>query len=170
MNVELWIVRHGAAADRGPDVPTDAERPLVAKGERQGRRLGAWLSPLDRLFTSPKRRAAQTAAFLAHLAEAGAEDLQALADGDAEELPEAIRQRLEGMHARPGRPLRVACVGHEPQLSEAIGLLIGPAGAGRPADVRLRKGGVARMVGRLRPGGMQLELLMAQSDLEHLTT
>jgi hypothetical protein len=64
----------------------------------------------------------------------------------------------------------VACVGHEPQLSEAVGLLIAPADAGRPADLRLRKGGVARMVGRLRPGGMQLELLMSQGDLKHLTS
>jgi phosphohistidine phosphatase SixA len=170
VTVELWIVRHGAAADRAPDAPTDAERPLVAKGERQGRRLGASLPALDRLFSSPKTRAAQTAAFLAHLAEGGAEELQALADGDAEELPEAIRQRLEGTRPPPGRPVRVACVGHEPQLSEAVGLLIAPAGAGRPADLRLRKGGVARVVGRLRPGGMQLELLMSQGDLQHLAS
>jgi phosphohistidine phosphatase SixA len=168
VSVELWIVRHGAAAERGPTWPNDAERPLVAKGEQQARRLGGWLPPLDRLFTSPWTRAAQTAAFLAGLATDGAEALPALAGDDAEELPEAIRQRLTGARPSAGRPLRVACVGHEPQLSEAIGLLIGPAGAGRPADVRLRKGGVARLVGRLRPGGMQLELLIAQADLKRL--
>ncbi len=161
--MELWIVRHGAAADRGPDWPNDAERPLVRKGERQARRLAQVLPRLDRLFTSPWTRAAQTAAALAELAPDGAEPLEILAVGEASEVPAALERALG--EATTGRTLRVACVGHEPQLSETIGLLIAPPDASRPADVRLRKGGVARLVGTLRRGGMRLELLASQADL-----
>lgn len=165
MTVELWIVRHGAAAQHGPAWPDDAERPLVTKGERQARRLATVLPKLDRLFTSPWTRAAQTAAALAHLAPAGAEPLAVLAEGEAAELPAALERALTGP-APPDRPLRVACVGHEPQLSEAIGSLIAAGVAARPATVRLRKGGVARLVGTLRHGGMRLELLTSQADLK----
>lgn len=163
MTVELWIVRHGAAAERGPDGPDDAARPLLKKGERQARRLATIVPKLDRLFTSPWTRAAQTADALADLAPAGAEPLEVLAVGEAVEVPAALARALG---ERGAGLLRVACVGHEPQLSEVIGLLIGPEDGSRPADVRLRKGGVARLVGALRPGGMRLELLASQADLK----
>lgn len=167
MTVELWIVRHAAAEDRGADWPDDASRPLTRKGERQARRLAQVLPSVDRVFTSPKTRAAQTAAFLADHAPAGPEPLEVLADGEAAEVPEALARALASTpHDRaPSGRLRVVCVGHEPQLSETIGLLVTPDTSGRPADVRLRKGGVARLVGSLRPGGMRLELLAAQADL-----
>lgn len=167
MTAELWIVRHGAAAQRGPQWPDDAKRPLITKGERQARRLAGVLPKLDRLFTSPWTRAAQTAAVLAHLAPAGAEPLEVLADGEAAELPAALARALAGAESLD-RPVRVACVGHEPQLSEAIGSLIAAGAGARPATVRLRKGGVARLVGALRRGGMQLELLASQADLKHV--
>jgi len=165
MTVELWIVRHGAAAQRGDAWPDDAKRPLITKGERQARRLAGVLPKLDRLFTSPWTRAAQTAAALAHLAPAGAEPLGVLADGEAAELPTALERALKDSQPLD-RPVRVACVGHEPQLSEAIGSLIAAGAAARPATVRLRKGGVARLVGSLRHGGMRLELLASQADLK----
>lgn len=167
MTVELWIVRHGAAAQRGAAWPDDATRPLITKGERQARRLAGVLPKLDRLFTSPWTRAAQTAAALAHLAPAGAEPLEVLADGEAAELPAALQRALAGPEPLD-RLVRVACVGHEPQLSEAIGSLIAAGEAARPATVRLRKGGVARLVGTLRHGGMRLELLASQADLKRV--
>jgi len=166
VTVELWIVRHGAAAQGGPAWPDDSKRPLITKGERQARRLATVLPKLDRLFTSPWIRAAQTAAALAHLAPAGAEPLVVLAEGEAAELPAALERALAGGSPPPDRPLRVACVGHEPQLSEAIGSLIAAGAAARPPTVRLRKGGVARLVGTLRHGGMRLELLTSQADLK----
>lgn len=165
MRVELWVVRHGAAAERGPAWPDDALRPLVPKGEQQARRLPRLLPPLDRLFASPWTRAAQTAAVLADLAPSGVETLPALVHAEAQELPAALATALvDGVPS--GRPPRIAIVGHEPQLSEAIGLLI--TDGERPAAVRMRKGAVARLAGTLRPGGMELQLLLAQSDLKRL--
>ncbi len=166
MRVELWVVRHGAAAERGADWPDDDQRPLLPKGERQARRLRSVLPPLDRLFASPLTRAAQTAAPLAELAPAGVETLAALAHAEAQELPTALTAALAQEVAGHVRPPRVAIVGHEPQLSEAIGLLI--ADGERPAAVRMRKGAVARLTGTLRAGGMRLELLLSQRDLQRL--
>jgi phosphohistidine phosphatase SixA len=166
MRLELWVVRHGAAAERGPAWPDDAQRPLLPKGERQARRLRSVLPTLDRLFASPLARAAQTAAPLADLAPAGVETLAALAHAEAQELPAALTTALAPDAAAHGRPPRVAIVGHEPQLSEAIGLLVGDGE--RPAAVRMRKGSVARLTGTLRPGGMRLELLLSQGDLKRI--
>jgi phosphohistidine phosphatase SixA len=173
MRVELWVVRHGAAAERGPAWPDDGLRPLLPKGERQARRLRSVLPTLDRLFASPLTRAAQTAAPLAELAPAGVETLAALAHAEPQELPAALSAalRTDASAGTPdagtrGRTPRVAIVGHEPQLSEAIGLLI--TDGERPAAVRMRKGSVARLSGTLRPGGMRLELLLSQSDLKRL--
>jgi phosphohistidine phosphatase SixA len=165
MRVQLWVVRHGAAAERGPAWPDDGLRPLLPKGERQARRLRDVVPALDRLFASPLTRAAQTAAPLAELAPGGVETLAALAHAEAEELPAALTAAL-ARDAAPGRPPRVAIVGHEPQLSETIGLLI--TDGERPAAVRMRKGSVARLAGTLRPGGMRLELLLSQGDLKRL--
>lgn len=168
MRVELWVVRHGAAEERSERHPTDAERPLTPKGERQARRLRGFLPPLDRLFASPKVRAAQTAASLAKSARRGAEALPALADAEPAELGEALGRALAGSSTPDGRLFRVAIVGHEPQLSSAIGLWIVGQPGDLPASVRMRKGSVARLVGTLRDGGMQLELLLSQADLKRL--
>lgn len=168
MRVELWVVRHGAAEERGPRWPSDAERPLTAKGERQARRLRTVMPSLDRLFASPKVRAAQTAAPLVKLARDGAETLPALADGETAELASAIERALVQGRRPDGRLLRAAIVGHEPQLSEAIGLWIAGEGDALPASVRMRKGSVAKLVGTLREGGMRLELLLPQAELKRL--
>jgi len=166
VRAELWVIRHGAATERAPDGADDAQRPLTPKGERQARRVRQVLPRIDRLFASPRLRAAQTAAPLADRAPAGLETLAALADAEAVELPAALASALRAGALPDARPVRVAVVGHEPQLSEAIGLMIGDGE--RPATVRMRKGSVARLSGTLRPGGMALELLLSQSDLKRL--
>lgn len=158
--------RGGRALFRPAVRPSDAERPLIARGERQARRLRSVLPRLDRLFSSPLLRAAQTAAPLADLAPGGAETLAALADAEAAELPETLTTALRSGLLADARPAHVAIVGHEPQLSEAIGMLI--TNGDLPATVRMRKGSVARLSGTLKPGGMMLELLLSQGDLKRL--
>lgn len=168
MRMELWIVRHGAAEDLGLAWPRDADRPLTTKGERQARRVRRVLPSLDRLFASPKVRAAQTAEPFADLAPNGAETLSALVDAEPVELATALVRAVPEGQLPEGRPPRIALVGHEPQLSEAIGLWIAGQPGGRPASVRMRKGTVACLAGTLREGGMRLELLLAQADLKRL--
>src|SRR5271156_6739873 len=66
----LYIVRHGIAVDRNdPKSPSEAERPLTAKGVQKTRSAALGLRALgakpDVLMTSPYVRAAQTAEIFA---------------------------------------------------------------------------------------------------------
>src|SRR5262245_49654789 len=134
---KLLMVRHAIAHAR--DVkrwPTDVDRPLTAAGkrkfERVARRCGVVFDRPQALFTSPLKRARQTARILAR--EAG--------------FPKPVRMR----ELRPGggakqviaalRATRVkyaAIVGHEPDLGELASELL----VGSPTTLRgrFRKGG-----------------------------
>ena len=74
-STEILLVRHGASEAAVPGVPFDlidghADPALSPEGERQAEALGARLAtvPIDRLFVTPLRRTAQTAAPLAEIA------------------------------------------------------------------------------------------------------
>jgi phosphohistidine phosphatase len=65
----LYLVRHAIAADRGPEYPDDAQRPLTAEGKEKMREIAAGLVTLglelDEILTSPFVRTRQTADLLA---------------------------------------------------------------------------------------------------------
>src|SRR5574340_290857 len=65
---ELYLVRHAAAADRGPGHPDDAKRPLTSRGIARFKETVAGLAEigirLDQIFTSPLVRTRQTADYL----------------------------------------------------------------------------------------------------------
>lgn len=67
MALQLYLIRHGIAADR-QDYVDDAQRPLTAKGEKKTRQIAVRLKQvgvkLDLLLTSPLVRAQQTAELL----------------------------------------------------------------------------------------------------------
>ena len=79
----LYLVRHGAAGDRGAWEGDDRLRPLSARGERQALALASELGtkPLDRILTSPYLRCRQTIEPLSDKAGVGIEDVDALAEG-----------------------------------------------------------------------------------------
>jgi probable phosphoglycerate mutase len=64
--MELLLIRH-AEPVRIVDADGPADPPLVDRGREQAERLGAWLAtePLDAIWTSPLRRARETAAAVA---------------------------------------------------------------------------------------------------------
>ncbi len=138
---ELYIVRHGIAVPHGtPGVPEN-ERPLTPKGEQRMRQIGRGLAvlglKLDRIFTSPLPRARRTAQIIA-----GALDLidrlettSVLGDdADAEAIRDWLRPRTENA---------LMIVGHNPALSELVGLLaLGELGK---LPVELKKGGIAAL-------------------------
>lgn len=66
---ELYLVRHGLAAERGENYPDDTKRPLTNDGVQKLRREGKALVALDVTFdvilTSPLVRTRQTAETLA---------------------------------------------------------------------------------------------------------
>jgi phosphohistidine phosphatase len=120
----IWLLRHGEAEDSSPD----SERKLTAEGEKQARAAGRALSVLgvrvDACLTSPKVRAAETAALVSGELGATVKLESRLAGGtfDAEQVAGGLED--------------VLLVGHDPDFSTAIRQLTG-------ARVRMKKGALA---------------------------
>jgi phosphohistidine phosphatase len=135
--IALHLLRHAHAGDPERWSGDDAARPLSEKGRRQAERLGRLLAsiaePPDQLITSPKVRAAQTAEIVA---------------GALGGIPVDVDLRLAGaLHLdavtdillAAGPAARPCLVGHDPDLSELLGELVG-TGA-----IPMRKGAIARV-------------------------
>ena len=136
--IELYLVRHAVAADRGDEWPDDTKRPLTPKGIERFRDVAEGLRAIhvvvDVVLTSPLVRARQTAELLA----AGLAPHPAVQVTDAL-APGAAPSALADAVART-KQRRVACVGHEPDLGQLAAQLVG---AKRPFE--FRKGGVCRI-------------------------
>jgi len=169
--VELLLLRHGIAEERCPE-RVDGERALTAVGRSRTRAVAERLVQLDlgcdQLVTSPLVRARQTAeiAVGAGLVAEGSPSLSsrvdavrvdvALAPG-GDPLP-LVAEFQRAASAHKGL-LRLALVGHEPDLGALAAQLIGaPEGA-----IALKKAGIALLL--LGPGLGQLKLLMAPRQL-----
>ena len=63
--LELYLIRHGVAAERGSNWPDDSKRPLTPEGiarlRKQARGLSAIDVTFDQIVTSPLVRTRQTA-------------------------------------------------------------------------------------------------------------
>ncbi|HEX6243082.1 MAG TPA: histidine phosphatase family protein, partial [Polyangiales bacterium] len=131
--------------------PNDDQRPLtddgIRKFQRAARGIARLVEPPDELLTSTLTRARQTAALLVDAADFPApSELEPLRpDTPTKTLIAALAKR---------RPLRVAVVGHEPDLSQLIAALLGATGA----RVQLKKGACAQLsfTGRVDAGAGQL--------------
>lgn len=145
----LYIVRHAIAAERGPEWPDDSKRPLTHKGTARMRQAVAGLGRLgvtiDTVLTSPYTRAAETAQLLVE----GLSPAPSLSVTSALEPGQPFDAVLRAL-APFARTDAVALVGHEPDLGELTGKLIGAA-----APVAFKKGGVCRLeYVRLPPRGV----------------
>src|SRR6187200_2877311 len=62
---ELYLIRHGLAAERGENYPDDGKRPLTSQGfqrmKREGKALNALDVSFDVILASPLVRTRQTA-------------------------------------------------------------------------------------------------------------
>jgi phosphohistidine phosphatase len=125
----IYLVRHGVAADQGPEFPNDEDRPLTAEGIE---RMRAQDVRLDRVLTSPLVRAVQTAEILASGLECAAPlvTVEALRPGGRYDAVLAALGRL-------GADRSVALVGHMPSIGELAARLIGAR-----APLAFKKGGV----------------------------
>jgi phosphohistidine phosphatase len=137
--LELYLVRHGIAAERGPDYPDDSKRPLTGKGiavlKQEAKGLNALGVSFDIIIASPLTRTRQTAETLAaHLSKKpNVVFSDALApDG----TPAAVIQEI-GNHPRKAR---IALVGHEPNIGELTARLIGARSA-----IEFKKGAICRI-------------------------
>lgn len=152
--LDLFIVRHAIAYEQDPlRWPDDADRPLTMEGEVAFKKAAAGLAsltePVATVFASPFVRAWRTAEILQEVADwPKPEPFKALEAGrDPQEV-------LDELVDAPGGP-SIALVGHEPMLSELIGMLLGQA------EIEMKKGGVARLdVRSLTRGGATLRWLL----------
>jgi phosphohistidine phosphatase len=144
--IELYLVRHGLAEDRGPAWPDDSTRPLTAEGAARLRKAIRGLRRLDVSFdvivTSPLLRTRQSADILAETQDPPLPvvPLDVLAPGST---PAAVIAALDPF-AQKGR---IAVVGHEPGIGELASKLMGLR-----HSLEFKKGAVCRIdVDRLPP-------------------
>ena len=152
---QLWILRHGEAVPH-ESRPSDDDRELTPRGERQSEAAGVALARLGvelaACYTSPKVRARDTARLCCRSLGVEPELLEALRGGfDFDDLRELL-------HAHKGDD-EVLLVGHEPDLSQLIHDCTG-------ARVEMKKGGLAAL--RLSGVSGELVVLMRPRELESI--
>jgi len=163
--MRLILMRHGIAADpMDPRCPPDRERPLTEKGARRTRAAAEGLRSLgavpDVVFTSPLRRAVQTAEIVADVMDCPrVERVEALAGG--------VRTRdVFDLLATQPADATICCVGHAPQLDL---LLVQSLGSDQPEVAKLKKAGAACVEFDLvAPSAGRLLWLMAPRALRRL--
>jgi phosphohistidine phosphatase len=147
--MDLFLIRHAIAEERRADL-LDSDRELTDKGRA---RFEAVVQSLhrsgfhfDHVYHSPWLRAAQTAELLGPITKG---PLIA-----TDELAQAPRPAFFG--SLQGN--QVACVGHEPWMSDALSLLT--TGDPHGPWLRFKKGGVAWLRGTPHPAAMELRALL----------
>jgi phosphohistidine phosphatase len=137
--LELYLIRHGVAAERGEAYPDDSKRPLTTRGiaklREEAKGLG-WLQVgFDLIITSPLTRTKQTADVLAESLHGKPPVVASDALAPAG-TPAAVIQEI----AKHARLARIALVGHEPNLGELAARLIGAR-----SPIEFKKGAVCRI-------------------------
>ena len=137
--LELYLIRHGIAAERGPEYPDDSKRPLTNKGIAALRRTAKGLNNLkvtfDVIISSPLTRTRQTAEILAESLHGKPPIVfsDALAPAGT---PTGVVQEI----AKQSKKAKIALVGHEPNIGELTARLIGAR-----SPVEFKKGAVCRL-------------------------
>lgn len=150
MDLILW--RHAEAEDLPAEGGDDLARSLTARGEKQAKRVAAWLDRQlpdnTRILCSPARRCEQTVLALGRKYKLRAEVAPG-ATGDA---------LLEAAGWPNGKSV-VLVVGHQPSLGEAVARLLGLTQPG----CAVRKGAVWWIRTRERDGDAQTVVVAVQS-------
>jgi len=163
--LELYLIRHGIAAERGADYPDDSKRPLTADGIARLKKSAKALADLevdfDQIISSPLVRTKQTADIIAQ----GLPSKPPVTMSDSlapAGTPSAVFQEL-AKHMRKGR---IALVGHEPNLGELAARLIGAR-----MPLAFKKGGVCRIDFDVFPpkGTGSLRWLITPKMLRHIS-
>jgi phosphohistidine phosphatase len=137
--LEVYLIRHGIAGERGKDWPDDSKRPLTPEGlvslRKEARALNKLGITFDQIVSSPLVRTRQTADVFSETLKGHPEIVlsDALAPAGT---PAAIIQEI----SKHVRKARLALVGHEPNLGELAGELIGAR-----VPLEFKKGGICRI-------------------------
>jgi phosphohistidine phosphatase len=137
--MDVYILRHGIAVERGTrGYNKDSDRPLTKEGDEKTHQIAEVLASmdlqLDLILSSPFLRAKQTAKIVADAIGLDVTYTDFLEpDGDHKKLIAEINDE---------KVQRVMLVGHEPDLSQLLSVLIAGTGDG---NIELKKGGVAKL-------------------------
>ena len=146
--MNLYILRHASAGVRRADPILDAKRPLDKEGKEQCLLIAKYLSALrvhfDLIVSSPLKRALQTASLVG--TEVAYDSKIQLSDAIA---PAGTVSSFQTLVASLPAHDNVLVVGHNPNLPEFLGSLVCTP---RAANVRMRKGAIARIDLTRRPG------------------
>ncbi|TNF86957.1 MAG: histidine phosphatase family protein [Gammaproteobacteria bacterium] len=162
--MKLWLIRHAKSAWNEPGL-ADFDRPLNARGERDGPNMAAWLAaqsdPATWVWTSTAARARATATFVRsgfQLSEDAIVAVDTLYHASPEQILDVARQT-------PSEVDSVAIVAHNPGLTWLVN------GMGEEAVTdNLPTFGVARFDcsgdwSTLRAGNARLDFLMSPKKL-----
>ena len=137
--LELYLIRHGVAAERGKQWPDDSSRPLtpagIARLKKEAHGLMALGVTFEQIITSPLVRARQTADAFADVLK----NKPPIANSDAlapAGTPAAVIQEI----SKHVRKARVALVGHEPNMGELAAQLVGAK-----SPIEFKKGAICRI-------------------------
>jgi phosphohistidine phosphatase len=137
--MEIYILRHGIAVERGtPGYKKDSDRPLTKEGEDKMDQIAEAMLGMelkfDLILSSPYIRAAKTAQIVAVALDEEVTFTDALLpDGSPLDLIAEINDE---------KPQRLLLVGHEPDLSHLISVLVT---GGSDAAIELKKGGLCKL-------------------------
>ncbi|HXX62966.1 MAG TPA: phosphohistidine phosphatase SixA [Bacteroidota bacterium] len=141
--MNLFILRHAIAMERGVEFQgADADRPLSPKGRKKmvkiARAMKALELSFDLILSSPFTRARETAELAAR--ELSLESVLEYSShlesgGDPAKL-------VADLSARVPAPENILLVGHEPQLSHLISVLLSGEGS---MEIAFKKGGLCKL-------------------------
>ena len=142
--MNLYMLRHASAGTRRLNPLIDTRRPLDKEGKQTCLQMALVLNAMkiqfDLIVSSPLKRSLQTASMIG--TETAYDGQILLSNALAPSAGFADFQKL--LHECEGHE-NVLVVGHNPNLTHFLGSLLVPAAAATAAQVRLRKGSMARL-------------------------
>jgi len=133
--MQLFVLRHADAGDAGAWHGPDEQRPLTEKGRLDADALGQHLATLtsrpERIVSSPRLRALETARLVARYLDVAVQEDQQLGSSASIEI-------VGRLFADTGAA-QLMIVGHDPDFSHLVADL---TGAG---EVAMKKGALARI-------------------------
>ena len=146
--MNLYVLRHASAGEKRANPVLDRKRPLDKEGKQQCLLVGSYLNALriniDLIVSSPLKRALQTASLVG--TELGYESTIQLSDALE---PGGTVESFQRLVASLSQQENVLVIGHNPNLSAFLSSLVTRGGK---ANIRLRKGTIARVDCTRKPG------------------
>jgi phosphohistidine phosphatase len=118
--MRVLIMRHGEALPVGGEIPDDVSRPLSDEGRSQVRRVAESLrprGPIQRVLSSPLRRARETAEIVAETL--GISPVEPTVDLSPNTSPARVRELVQ----RHDPESTVVLVGHHPDVTLWVAFL-----------------------------------------------